>query len=348
MDNLVTVVMPVYNAEKYLYESIGSVLVQDFSNWELICVDDGSTDNSFLILKEFEELDSRIKILKQKNSGPAAARKKAIAISAGDYLLYLDTDDCLSPDYITETLKVALKTNADVVMPELMMDYKSKIVKQWSFNDKHGLNKGLIIEPREAFIRTFPWTVHGLNLYKAQHIKKYALSKISDLNNYNADEYLTRFLLLFANKIVVSKGIYYYRANNINSITRSFSLKKLGAIKTCSALYTLAKENNFNEIELSYISNDSCSVLYALKLELIEHNKSLSKKDSYASHKAITMEARSANWTNTLNLDTLKMKIRYTVIKLPRSVSISLYSLYKFIKHIRISLPFPATVGNNK
>lgn len=91
---LVSIVMPLYDTEKYLQETIDSVLEQSYENWELIIVDDCSKDNSFSIALQNSVDDSRIRVYQQKNNeGAAAARNRAIQVAKGDYLAFIDSDD---------------------------------------------------------------------------------------------------------------------------------------------------------------------------------------------------------------------------------------------------------------
>ena len=86
----ISVIVPVYNAEKYLVQCLNSIINQTFKDIEIICINDGSTDNSLKILKEFSEKDSRIKIINQKNSGVSIARNKGIDTASGDYIFFVD------------------------------------------------------------------------------------------------------------------------------------------------------------------------------------------------------------------------------------------------------------------
>lgn len=101
---LISVIIPVYNVEKYLKECLDSVLNQTLRNIEVICVDDESTDNSLAILREYEKLDQRIIVIQQQNSGAGVARNKGINIARGDYLSFLDSDDWYPNNQILEKL----------------------------------------------------------------------------------------------------------------------------------------------------------------------------------------------------------------------------------------------------
>ena len=100
MDGLVTIVIPCYNAEKYIAETIVSVINQTYTNWELIVVNDGSTDNSLNIIKEFAANDDRISFIDKKNTGVSDARNKGIALSKGKFIAFLDADDVWKSDFL--------------------------------------------------------------------------------------------------------------------------------------------------------------------------------------------------------------------------------------------------------
>jgi glycosyltransferase involved in cell wall biosynthesis len=112
----ISVIIPVYNAEKYIRQCLDSVIKQTFANLEIICVNDGSQDNSDKILAEYAAADSRIKILTQDNQGLSAARNAGIKIAGGDYIGFVDSDDYVDLDFYEKLLAVAEKNNADIVM----------------------------------------------------------------------------------------------------------------------------------------------------------------------------------------------------------------------------------------
>ena len=113
----VSVVIPVYNAEKYLRDTLESVLNQTFRDIEILCVDDGSTDRSLEILHDYSQKDSRIKILYQKveSNGAALARNLGLKSATGEYVIFLDADDLFEPDLIEVSYQAAKEKNADAV-----------------------------------------------------------------------------------------------------------------------------------------------------------------------------------------------------------------------------------------
>lgn len=96
----ISVIVPVYNSEKYISRCIKSVLKQTYRDWQLILVDDGSIDDSLSVLKKYENLDSRIVVIHQDNAGPGMARNAGIANATGEYIVFLDSDDEITKDYL--------------------------------------------------------------------------------------------------------------------------------------------------------------------------------------------------------------------------------------------------------
>ena len=107
----VSVILPVYNASDYLHQCMDSIVGQTLKDIEIICVDDGSTDNSLDILKEYEQKDKRVKVIQQKNAGAGAARNNGLSIATGEYLSFLDSDDFFEPDMLEKAYEKAKEEN---------------------------------------------------------------------------------------------------------------------------------------------------------------------------------------------------------------------------------------------
>ena len=112
----ISVILPVYNAEKYLSSTLDSVLSGSFSDFEVIAVNDGSTDGSLGILNSYAERDNRIKIIDKQNTGVSDTRNVAIEAAEGDYLAFLDADDIYSPEYLERMYSAATEKGADVTV----------------------------------------------------------------------------------------------------------------------------------------------------------------------------------------------------------------------------------------
>lgn len=113
---MISVIIPVYNVEKYLRDCLNSVIGQTYKDLEIICINDGSTDNSLSILEEYAKIDKRITIINKKNAGVSAARNDGIEKSVGEYLFCLDSDDYIDKDFLEVFYNNAKQNNSDLVI----------------------------------------------------------------------------------------------------------------------------------------------------------------------------------------------------------------------------------------
>lgn len=128
----ISIVVPCYNVEKYLRDCLDSIVSQSYTNFEVVCVNDGSTDNSLNILKEYSMNDPRIKIICQDNKGPSAARNTGIKNSIGKYICFVDSDDMLAPDALEKMYYISENKNLDLLRFEEKFIYDDKkLQKEW-------------------------------------------------------------------------------------------------------------------------------------------------------------------------------------------------------------------------
>lgn len=126
---LVSIIVPVYNAEKYLNQCIDSLINQTYKNIEIILVNDGSTDGSGIICEQYTYKDHRIKVVNQINSGLSAARNKGITISNGYFISFLDSDDWLELEAIEVSVKDIINFDCELIMWQMIKEYESESVK---------------------------------------------------------------------------------------------------------------------------------------------------------------------------------------------------------------------------
>ena len=125
----ISIIIPVYNTEKYLPKCIDSVINQTFSNIEIICINDGSTDKSLEILNDYEQKDNRIIVLSQENSKQGTARNRGLEIAKGEYIVFLDSDDWLDLNYLEEMLNSIEQSDSCVAISVSTRDYTNKVKK---------------------------------------------------------------------------------------------------------------------------------------------------------------------------------------------------------------------------
>ena len=138
MDNAykVSVIIPVYNVEKYLHRCLDSVINQTYRNIEIILVDDGSTDDSARICDEYAQKDGRIRVIHQENQGQAAARNNAMKIAEGSFIAYVDSDDFVTADYIEYMVKLQNKYGTDIVFVRGVYAYDGKELPAYQDEDR--------------------------------------------------------------------------------------------------------------------------------------------------------------------------------------------------------------------
>ena len=128
MEELITIIVPIYNVEQYLPKCIDSIINQTYQNLEIILVDDCSTDGTYKILEDYAKKDNRIKLIRnEKNLQNAETRNVGIRVATGKYLYFIDSDDWIDSDYIENMVEAAEKSEADVVMNLGVYHYYNKL-----------------------------------------------------------------------------------------------------------------------------------------------------------------------------------------------------------------------------
>lgn len=238
----ISVVVPVYNVEKFLKKCIDSILEQDFKEYELILINDGSTDSSFKIAKSYS--DSRIVLINKENEGLSATRNLGINIAKGEYILHIDSDDWIEPNYLSALYNTAIVEKADIVIADYYIDYEGKLAiyrqvgrGKWKSDSISCVKKIIAGE-----INPSVWNkLIKRNLYIDKNIQHPV--KIS----YGEDLAVTPRLLYYAKKIVkINKAFVHYRQNP-TSITKTAKLDSIFELDECCKIL----EKFFNEKGIS-------------------------------------------------------------------------------------------------
>ena len=244
---LISVIIPIYNTEKYLEECIKSVVNQSYENLDIILVNDGSTDNSKEICDKWAEKDSRIRLINQNNMGAAMAKNVGLNNIKGDLFMILDSDDLLHKNNIEILCNCMKKEKSDIIeafYTTIYEEFKNidihKNSQKESFNTENAL-KELIISRK--FHQT-PWN----KLYKTELLKDIRFPK----DKYIDDEYWTYKLFANAKKITwINKVLYYYRQHEESTMGRMYSIKRLDAIDALYDRYKFMQKNFPNLSDLS-------------------------------------------------------------------------------------------------
>lgn len=275
-----SVVMPVYNTEKYISEAIQSLVNQTFTDWELVVVDDGSTDNSVRIIRQFMAKDDRIKLYQMPtNSGSAYwPRKDAILKAQSEWIVSLDADDYLEEIFlkkINERLEITL---ADIVFPRMYFLTKEKEVHYTIPQSDFDMNQ--ILTGESACMLTIPHWIIGAGggcVHKSIYLKAWEQDE-EQYTGMNADELLTRKICLCAKKVAFTDGKYFYRYNE-ESITKKFTEKRFHILQTNLLLKALIEKHfGINTVESSKVNAKvsygvvACAALFYQNLNKILPN----------------------------------------------------------------------------
>lgn len=216
---LVSILIVAYNAEDYIEDAVESCIYQTYENLEIIIVDDGSDDRTVSIAEKYANEDPRIKIYKQDNAGAQVARNYAFAVSNGDYIQYLDSDDRLSLDKIEESINILVNTDKlDICFSKLLYWYPidNRLIKSGN-SIYRDFNSGL-----EWLIES--WSGGGISQTSmwllSRELHNLAGNWNEELKKNQDGEFFSRVLLNAKKLIFQSKGEVLYRKDSISSISR--------------------------------------------------------------------------------------------------------------------------------
>ena len=219
----ISIIVPVYQVEKYIRQCIDSILAQTFTDFELILVDDGSKDNSGKICDEYAEKDKRIRVIHKENGGLSDARNKGLDNAAGKYFMFVDGDDYIAPNMAECLHNSILKADADIAACNYRYIFESDGEKDFATENKaEVLNSNEIFYNRKNERNYGFWTVAWNKLYKREKFKSLRFR----FGKYHEDEFWANDIYQMDIKAVtVSESLYYYRQRG-NSIMGNKNIRK--------------------------------------------------------------------------------------------------------------------------
>lgn len=285
----VSVIIPVYNVEKYLPRCLESVMNQTYAELEIICVNDGSPDNSSAILEEYAKKDGRIKVINQQNKGLSGARNTGIEAATGDYIVFLDSDDWMDEDAVEAAVSKA--ENADTVMWGYVREFAEKSIEKKifegdrSFDESEtralhrrlaGLTGAELSNPENTDALVTAWG----KLYTADIIKKNNLQFVDTKIIGTEDLLFNMYYFGFAKKcFFIDKPFNHYRKDNETSLTRSYKPK---LFSQWSELYSRIRiylnENSLGEDFHKALDNRICLSMIGLGLNELCNKASHSQR----------------------------------------------------------------------
>lgn len=254
----VSIIIPVYNVEKYLRKCLDSVINQTCKDIEIIIINDGSTDNSLEICKEYSKNDPRIKLIDKKNEGVSKARNTGLAYVTGKYVCFVDSDDWIELNMIEKLYDSSVINNADFCMCNYIKENetKSEYIKANIYKEVligNEIKDNLLIPlierddtEKEHALEGFrtPWG----KFFKTEIIDKYHIKFREDLI-IGEDFIFDLEFLIHASKAFINNGFYYHYLNNVNSATMKYKKDCWKSIYKNTIIY-LEKFLNKNNIYL--------------------------------------------------------------------------------------------------
>ena len=319
----ISIIVPIYNVEKYLDKCIKSIVNQSFKNLEIILVDDGSLDNCPAICDEWTKKDYRIKVIHKENGGLSDARNAGLSVASGDYIAFVDSDDYIEPDMYEKLLKVAIDNNCDIVSCKLRMVYENDI--NLIANDDTGeviyySTEDAISALIDDKIRQVVWN----KLYKADIIKNIPF----DVGKYHEDEFWSYQAIGNATKIAtIDYTGYNYLQRSGSIMGNGYSLKRLDAVDAKS-LRLEYLDKNFPVLSQQGLINLIFTCIYHGQLSL----KYLDKKDKKIALNKLKKIIKKSISVLSFDILSKKQKIWIYLLK------ISFFYTCKFRNIIRIGI----------
>ncbi|WP_051545390.1 glycosyltransferase family 2 protein [Butyrivibrio sp. MC2021] len=254
MKDLISIIVPSYNVEKFLDACVDSICSQTYDNLEIILVDDGSTDSTGALCDSWKEKDSRIRVIHQENRGLSGARNAGIRAAKGEYLSFIDSDDIIAPDYV-EVLYSCI-CEGHVTMAQGRSNNFHDPAETETFQSTYETR---LMDSRDM-CHELMTTYHkgwGIVMTKMFHRSLFEHLEFP-VGRIHEDEYLVYRLIWEARKVALSdRIIYYYRSKREGSITHSgFSVKRLDVLdarkKRCEFFKSLGESSLYGDALLSY------------------------------------------------------------------------------------------------
>ena len=219
----ISVIVPVYQVEKYIRQCVDSILAQTFTDFELILVDDGSKDNSGKICDEYAEKDQRVRVIHKENGGLSDARNHGLDNAVGKYFMFVDADDYIAPETAECLYKNIIKEEADIAVCNFRYFFEEDGKKDFSTENKAEVLSGAEIFYNRKNERNYGfWTVAWNKLYKREKFEGLRFR----FGKYHEDEFWANDIYRLNIRVsAVTECLYFYRQRG-NSIMAKKSIKK--------------------------------------------------------------------------------------------------------------------------
>ena len=308
--NLISVIVPVYNVEDYLEECINSILSQTYTNLEILIVNDGSTDNSLEILQKFSQKDSRISVFTTENGGLSSARNYAIDRANGKYFTFIDSDDYIEENYIEYLMESLIDNEADIsiVNSYHMINGKRKDI----INNDGSVS---IFSRREVLEKMYSKENDFIGILQSAQGKLYKKKLFNNirypLGKKYEDAFTTYKLYLNSEKIVYTNiALYAYRIREGSILRSGYSLSNLDVLEMFEERINILENNGYDtKTDRYYFCNKLLKERILLSIHSFNVNKNRELIEKYKITKNDIWD--SLIWKEKMKLTLLEIIERY-------------------------------------
>lgn len=216
---MISVIIPVYNASKYLSRCLDSIFAQTFTDWQLLLVDDGSKDDSLRVMNEYAVKDSRIKVYHKENEGVSIARQYGLDRVDTTYFIYCDADDYVEPDYLEKLHEAIEQNHSELAICAYWEEYESHQILMDTPDSS-------VDELIHNFLNDKVWGVTWNKLYKTSVVRENNIRFIPHLQMWEDLAFTIDYCLCASSVSCVHKPLYHYIQTSTSSITKNENLAK--------------------------------------------------------------------------------------------------------------------------
>ncbi|RYQ06223.1 glycosyltransferase family 2 protein [Bifidobacterium pseudolongum] len=319
MSEKVTVIVPVYNNEKYLKQCVSSIIGQTYENIEILLIDDGSTDSSASICEELSESDGRIRVFHISNGGPGRARNIGLESAQGEYILFVDSDDYIERTAIEELMSVVNSDGTDLVCFNFEAFDNNQIYPRESFVANPFPSISLSSSRRtldfiyEQRLENYSWAF----LYRASSIQRYNMRYKQDYDFLEDMVMLNHYLRNPLTVSYLNKVLYHYRVN-YNSITHNLNYKRV-----------LDTTDTIEEVSRILLDEGKLSSYSVFCLYQIMQSDD---RGILRAHPRLDEKRKNLSRTLYSNIDNQSIKLKITYMLYRMNLFYTLYNTYMYYK----------------
>ncbi|QCT70192.1 glycosyltransferase family 2 protein [Eubacterium maltosivorans] len=328
---LISVIIPVYNVEKYIEKCLQSVIKQTYRNLEIILIDDGSTDNSLKVCQNFKKLDKRIKVFSQKNCGVSSARNLGISKARGAYIGFIDSDDWIEHDFFFTLYRNIILSKADISIINYQKVYAQSIKIE---NETETVTEKQVLSPYKALIlcnsnesfQGFLWN----KLFSNKFFNKCDSMQYFDTEISICEDLLwSSYCILQSKKIVYdSRKKYYYLIRNESAYWSPFNKNKISELDAREKIAQMVQET-LPEIS-GYLVNIFLNRAIDLIIIMTKEDKNKYKNEI---KKIVCRLKKYKKWLRNSEIS-LRVKLYSPLLFISANLFCRVYNGFVFLKRI--------------